>query len=274
MKNLLRSALSGLTLLGLTVSTASAGYVLEFQTAPGFEVLFIPDFHDFFDFDRWDLEGDGVAEIVVAHAGDDFLVIYDGTSNAIKWAFDRSTLVPRDQFRGFYDVDGDGVREALFASSDSLGLVLIDVGTSTVEFSLPPGYTLKAVYNTDSDNSQELLVEVSNRVELWGNGPPVTAVEPALDQRRHFMLANTPNPFATLTEIAYTLHDGGRVDLSIYDVAGRMVRGLVDSQQGAGRHVIQWDGRDAGGRRVASGTYFCRIRQSGRQLSEKVLVLR
>ncbi len=42
-----------------------------------------------------------------------------------------------------------------------------------------------------------------------------------------------------------------RVRIDIYDLAGRLVRRLVDRPMEAGRHQIEWNGGDARGRTVA-----------------------
>ncbi len=74
------------------------------------------------------------------------------------------------------------------------------------------------------------------------------------------LLPNTLNPFGVRTTLRYELPVPNRVNLSIYDVTGRLVRVLVDGRlQDAGRHSVVWDGRDARGRRVASGVYFSRM---------------
>ncbi len=71
---------------------------------------------------------------------------------------------------------------------------------------------------------------------------------------------NAPNPFNPITEIAFAIPVTGRVSLRIYDVAGRLVRTLVDETLGAGRHRARWDGRDDAGQAVASGAYYSRLR--------------
>jgi hypothetical protein len=81
-----------------------------------------------------------------------------------------------------------------------------------------------------------------------------------------------PNPFAPFTEIAYTLPRSGRVLLAVYDVAGRQRAVLVDAVQGAGRQAATWDGRDAGGARLASGVYFARLAFDGRVGVQKLVL--
>ena len=72
---------------------------------------------------------------------------------------------------------------------------------------------------------------------------------------------NFPNPFNSSTSMMFELAQEGRVDLSIYDIAGRSVRTLVAGQLTAGGHKIIWDGCDETGEAVASGVYLSVLRQ-------------
>jgi flagellar hook assembly protein FlgD len=62
------------------------------------------------------------------------------------------------------------------------------------------------------------------------------------------------------------------VGLSVFDVAGRRVRAVLERVLPAGLHEIEWDGRDDAGRPVASGVYFYRM-QSGPQTETRRMVL-
>lgn len=73
------------------------------------------------------------------------------------------------------------------------------------------------------------------------------------------LLGNYPNPFNPRTTIQYSLDRPTHVRLSIYDPRGRLVRGLVDTEQLAGAHDQTWDGTDQQGRFVPSGVYFYRL---------------
>ena len=55
----------------------------------------------------------------------------------------------------------------------------------------------------------------------------------------------------------------GRVQLDIFDLQGRRVRRLVDSELPKGASVLGWDGRDANGAVAGRGLYFARM-TSGR----------
>jgi len=49
------------------------------------------------------------------------------------------------------------------------------------------------------------------------------------------------------------------VRLIIYDVLGRHIKTLVDSQHSIGHFQIAWDGTDEQNLPVAAGLYFCRM---------------
>jgi hypothetical protein len=85
---------------------------------------------------------------------------------------------------------------------------------------------------------------------------------------------NYPNPFSDQTTLEYVLPDPGTVRLAVYDVLGRQVRVLVDENQQAGRHTVQWDGRDESGRRLASGVYLARLMVGGTTKVRKMTFVR
>jgi flagellar hook assembly protein FlgD len=52
------------------------------------------------------------------------------------------------------------------------------------------------------------------------------------------------------------------------------VRTLESVSKDAGEHEVRWDGTNASGRPVASGTYFLRLESEGEVKAGKVSVLR
>ena len=85
---------------------------------------------------------------------------------------------------------------------------------------------------------------------------------------------NYPNPFNPNTTITFSLPQPEKVLLSVYDLAGRQVRQLVDSALTAGQHHVAWDGREEHGRAVSSGVYFCRLRFGDEVRVRKMLLTR
>ena len=72
-----------------------------------------------------------------------------------------------------------------------------------------------------------------------------------------------PNPFNGTASIRYGLVEGGPVTLTVYNLLGQPVRRLVDTVQVGGHHLALWDGRDDGGRDLASGVYLVRLTTPG-----------
>jgi hypothetical protein len=71
--------------------------------------------------------------------------------------------------------------------------------------------------------------------------------------------------------LRFDLPEPARVDLRVYDVAGREVARAVSGEWAAGTHAVRWQARDAGGRALEAGVYFSRLRaetRSGRTLVE------
>ena len=86
-----------------------------------------------------------------------------------------------------------------------------------------------------------------------------------------------PNPFNPSTTLSFaipTQMQGAPVRLEILDLLGRTVRCLIESPIEPGFHTFPWDGRDDGGRAVASGLYIVRLRAGQQVRSEKVIRIR
>ncbi|MCD4689922.1 S8 family serine peptidase, partial [bacterium] len=85
---------------------------------------------------------------------------------------------------------------------------------------------------------------------------------------------SAPNPFSPGTSLHYVVPARGHVRLTVFDVAGRVVRHVVDGVIDAGPHDASWDGRDENGRPVASGVYFARFDADEVSASAKLVLVR
>ncbi len=98
---------------------------------------------------------------------------------------------------------------------------------------------------------------------------PEAAAATMLDRHSVF-----PNPFNPRTTIRFKLPEGGHARLDLFDVAGRFVCTLVDAELTSGDHDVAWDGRDAGGRDVGSGSYLARLTSGGRVETTRLTLVR
>lgn len=71
---------------------------------------------------------------------------------------------------------------------------------------------------------------------------------------------NYPNPFNPSTNIKFQLPRYSTVNLSIYDMSGKLVKVLLkDAAYDAGQFVVNWDATDSNENRVSSGMYVYRF---------------
>jgi hypothetical protein len=96
---------------------------------------------------------------------------------------------------------------------------------------------------------------------LWIDGyvPAPTGIDDQTFIAEVQLQVPSPNPFRSSTMINYSLARPGTVRIAIHDVSGRLVRTLANESAPAGPGQIEWDGKDGGGRQVASGVYECRL---------------
>ncbi|MEZ4386460.1 MAG: FlgD immunoglobulin-like domain containing protein [Candidatus Krumholzibacteriia bacterium] len=85
---------------------------------------------------------------------------------------------------------------------------------------------------------------------------------------------NYPNPFNPLTRIDFSLDRAERVDLAVYDVAGRLVASLVSGDLPAGEHHVTWNGRTDRGTSAASGQYQYVLKTPSGQTSRSMILLK
>jgi hypothetical protein len=78
-----------------------------------------------------------------------------------------------------------------------------------------------------------------------------------------------PNPFNPVTQISYRLPTEEFVQLSVYDVTGRLIDQLVSGMQPAGEHVVEWNAKG-----LSSGIYFYRIQIGNLSETRKLILLK
>ncbi|MEE9271616.1 MAG: T9SS type A sorting domain-containing protein, partial [Candidatus Krumholzibacteria bacterium] len=87
---------------------------------------------------------------------------------------------------------------------------------------------------------------------------------------------NYPNPFNPMTTIRYSIREPGHVNLNIYNVAGQLVRALVNEVQApvTDGFTVTWDATSNSGARVSTGVYFYRLVAGDFSETRKLLVLK
>ncbi len=161
--------------------------------------------------------------------------------------------------------DEQGSRLALLVlnvAPDATGVVelgrltfIASAGEAVTTADLPVSYEDVATFDAS------IASVVIDRRQTMNETPRITTIA-----------QNYPNPCNPSTVIRYTLSQDAPVRLTIYDVAGREVRTLINHRQPAGEHAVVWDGRHGSGRNASSGIYVYRL-ATGDFTGTKKLVL-
>jgi len=170
----------------------------------------------------------------------------------------------------------DGVNPYMYCDGTSMACPLV-AGVCGLVRSAAPGMSAPEVAQRVIDTGeyvsydQPIGVKVNAFAAVDGlAGTPVPGGPPPAAVR----FAGFPNPFNPRTTLAFTLPADGHVRLGIFDAAGRLVTRLIDGPAFAGENAIDWDGRDAAGRRVATGLYFARLEAADLNRTIKLVMLK
>jgi subtilisin-like proprotein convertase family protein len=86
----------------------------------------------------------------------------------------------------------------------------------------------------------------------------------------YWLSQNYPNPFNPTTKINFNLPSDARVELSIFDITGRLVQTVISSENfSAGYHTVQFNGSS-----LSSGTYFYRMKAGDFTETKKMLLIK
>lgn len=85
---------------------------------------------------------------------------------------------------------------------------------------------------------------------------------------------NYPNPFNPSTTIHYSIPTQEKVEVSIYNINGALVKELFSTVQKAGNHKVKWDGRDETGKISSSGIYFSQVKYGKITKSQKMSLIK
>jgi CSLREA domain-containing protein len=189
----------------------------------------------------------------------------DGTSSsAISYSLVLGGL-PAGSIDGGNNIDDDPL--FLAAPGDlrlGQGSPAIDAGDDTAP-NLPP---------TDRDGNPRIVGAAVDMGAYEDSLGTATAIPEPVIPEAFALHQNVPNPFNPSTVIQYDVPGaGGKVELRIYDVTGRLVRTLINGTQPPGVHRVTWNAEDNRGDQVATGVYFYRLEAPGFTKTRKMVLL-
>ncbi|MFK7846368.1 MAG: T9SS type A sorting domain-containing protein [Rhodothermales bacterium] len=154
-----------------------------------------------------------------------------------------------------------------FNLSDSIG---------TAEKALLVNRRDAKTYSLSSGDSQQIYLDsdVTQFSLLIGQSSDIEKELEHIKPEIFSLKQNYPNPFYPTTTIEYSIPDPQHIDLSVYDLMGRLVITLQHGEQDAGLHRVLWHGLDQYRNSVANGVYFYRIQSDSWSQSRKMTLIR
>lgn len=134
------------------------------------------------------------------------------------------------------------------------------------------GNVIVGTYQNADWMQQAFIVDLQGTVGIDDRGEPEGDGNTLPSVTR--LMGAYPNPFNPSTSIKFTLEHSQNVNLSVYDLSGRLVAELANETFSAGEHSIRWQGRDTSGRAVASGTYLAFMITDERVRTSKMMLVR
>ena len=89
-----------------------------------------------------------------------------------------------------------------------------------------------------------------------------------------YLFQNHPNPFNPVTSLRYDLPEDELVNITIYDMMGRIVKTLVNSSQTAGYKSIKWNATNDRNEPVSAGLYLYTIQAGEFRQTKKMVLLK
>ena len=126
-------------------------------------------------------------------------------------------------------------------------------------------YTIEGTdgeYTVNSENGEFVLDNTS------------LSIDNDIMPKEFVLYQNYPNPFNPITSLRYDLPNDGLVNITIYDMMGRIVKTLVNSSQTAGFKYVQWNATNDRDEPVSAGLYLYTIQAGEFRQTRKMVLLK
>lgn len=130
--------------------------------------------------------------------------------------------------------------------------------------------------NNVPDGTYTLQVRVNDYISATISGVVVTTTTGVdVDLHPSFALAPPwPNPASSVVTFRLTAPADARINLDVFDVAGRRVYGWRGYPSAASERTIEWNLRDFNGSDLQSGIYFVRLNAANKSIVRRFVLVR
>jgi hypothetical protein len=166
---------------------------------------------------------------------------------------------------GFYK-NGQGIGAAFVTLSDAASYTQFSTDITWITADAPDSAIIVGLVGNGSGSVNAGTTFLLDDLTFSG----ATAVQPDENKDLSFELAqNYPNPFNPTTTISYTLPKSSFVTLKVYNLLGQEVAELVNQDQFAGNHSVEFTGTD-----LPSGLYVYKIAAGNFTQTRKMMLLK
>ncbi len=132
------------------------------------------------------------------------------------------------------------------------------------------------MYRVTAIDLSEKESVLSDRDSMSGYSDPCGAIEEDLHisgndiRLKNELYQNYPNPFNPTTRVKYSLKDEGYVNISLYDITGRLVANLVNEFKVSGNYYLDFNATKFN---LSSGIYFYKIQATNfTEIKQMILI--
>ena len=167
------------------------------------------------------------------------------------------------------EINGLLNRDSSYHVNYTLPLLIKPQDSAVIEIKFKP--------KTETNHPDDLYLEwnkkderIARIVKLSGTTDSVATNVKDEHNKLEFSLAQSyPNPFNPSTQISFTIPKKGNVTLKVYDILGREVRTLINSNLNPGNYNIDFNGKD-----LPSGVYLYNLRADNYNVTKKMLLIK
>ena len=153
------------------------------------------------------------------------------------------------------------INDGSLGAGENLDVQVRFVPVATGEYS-----GIVTIYSNDNDEEEVTVQLTGIAVELSVDGHQIPD--------KFTLHQNHPNPFNPVTTLRYDLPEDTMVNITIYDMMGRVVRTMVNTQQNTGFKSVRWNATNDVGSSVSAGLYLYKIQAGDFRQTKKMVLLK